>query len=62
MKHIRVRRMWEYAHFAIELTEDEYEHLRGCGFCVRLFRFCMSSDASTKLDRDEPEQHKSHEA
>ena len=55
--HIRVRRMWNYAHQHLELTFEEHEHVLSCKSCLSLFRFCLLAKDPEQVDRsDEDEQ------
>ena len=62
VSHIRVRRMWKYAHMTAELTLEELAHLSECEFCLKLFKICVFADTPSALDRDEEDERREKSA
>ena len=56
IKHIRVRRMWQYTHQSVELTLEEQAHVAECKACLSLFKLCVLAESPSKIDFDEQPQ------
>jgi hypothetical protein len=57
--HIRVKRMWQYAHMKVELTSEELAHMSECELCLKLFKICVLTKAPALIDQDDEAQEKS---
>jgi len=44
VNHIRVKRMWKYVHFELELTLEEQAHVCECRNCLMLLKICVLAD------------------
>ena len=51
MKHINMSRMWEYAHYRVELNAEEEAHISDCKDCLLLFKACVLADTPDKMSR-----------
>ena len=52
VNHIKTTRMRNYVHLRVEITPKEEAHLSECAECLKLFRTCLLSEASDKLERE----------
>ena len=52
VNHIKTTRMRNYIHLRVEITPKEEAHLSECAECLKLFRICLLSEASDKLERE----------
>ena len=59
VNHIRVKRMWQYAHMKVELTVEELAHMSNCELCLKLFKICVLTESPALIDLDDEPQEKS---
>ena len=55
LKHLRVRRIWEYVYSNQELTGEEKAHLEVCPACRSVFKLCVLAEGPRHIDFEDDE-------
>jgi hypothetical protein len=49
-QHLKPRRIWDFSHSKVALSEEEEAHIRSCAACLQIFKLSILSDKPKDAD------------